>query len=457
VKFYLLDNSSKTLLVDDTTTFREITETMLIKMHVQDTDKADYFGIYTSEDGNSISHVNNKDDYVFDTVEGLGHEARLVFMIRLFMPSIRGIQTKERMAQNMEKDMSLVPDKYYFESSPTTDENLLVLQYIQAVYYIITGVYPTDYDTALTLGSLYFLEKFGRVDRSSLKAGLIGNNIVEYIPLKHMKGKDPADVELALLGRIEDYLGIELGDNAVVREYMTIIWQMSNFSEFTFFRGMIRNESLPDKAIMGISHRSIIILNKNRELAASYTLEFILRWGYHPGRSFFFDANGADDAQEPIHIQLDIKNGQDIADLLADYALSFMKEAERTTVPADHESDDGEMEQGRDDSRISKSSKSAFGSLFNNAVVEEDAGSPIPDVAGLEEPEDGATVFHFSEEHDAAALKLQSLHRGNKARAEVAVKVQAMVESGQIDMSALTEGVEQVSVQKDEDDEEDLT
>lgn len=441
VKVYLLDNSSKTLLVDDTTTFRDVAMSMLSKLEVKDNEyKADYFGIFTAADGDSITAVNNKDDFVFPAVQALPPAARLVFMIRLFMPSIRGIQTKERMAAILEKAVELVPDKYFFEAAPVVDENLLMLQYLQAVYYVITGTIPVDYDVALTLGAYYFLQKFGRMDRTLLKPGLIGGKIVEYIPIKHIKGKSTEVLETELLSRIESLSCTDGNDTAIMREYMTRIWGMENFSEYSFFRGLIHgHEHLPEKAILGINHKSISVLDKNRKHVQTFSIEFILRWGYHPAKSFFFDAN-SEEAEKPLHIKIDLRNGQQIADLLADYALAFLKESEREEThrnDSDDErapsSDEEEGETGNDSAVAVNKSSTAFGSLFNSAVVEEsdEEKEPMQGVAeaNTEEPESEGT-----DELHGAATKLQAKFRGGKARQEVGEMVQGMIASGEIDM-----------------------
>jgi len=481
----LLDNSSKTLLADQSTTFRDIVLQLLSKLEVSDGEfRADYFGIFTSLDGDSITNVNNKDDFVTPALLNLPASARLVFMIRLFMPSIRGIQTKAQVAAKIKKDEDAVPDKYYFESASIKDENMLMLQFTQAVYYVITGTFPTDYDTALILGAYYFLQKFGRVDHTLLKPGFIGNKIVEFVPLKHVKGKAVEMLEADLIQKIESYNSMETENCGIPRAYLNKVWMMENFRETTFYRGMIHDSDiLPAKAIVGVSHKAVKIFDKDKKLIKSFRIELVLRWGYHPGKSFFFDAN-VENVDKPLHINVDLKNGQQIADLLADYALAFLKESEREGTDKNDSDDDAdalpefspqEKIAGR---RISQASATAFGSLFNNGVVieegveeveEEEVGQEEEVVVAVEpsqseatakgEPEEEASGADTSDEIVAAtkeatakgepeeeasgadasdeivaATKVQSIFRGVSAREKVGIMVQEMIDNGEIDI-----------------------
>lgn len=47
------------------------------------------------------------------------------------------------------------------------DPTLLQLQFIQAVYQVISGRYPTTADQAIELGAIHFLHKFGEYKPST--------------------------------------------------------------------------------------------------------------------------------------------------------------------------------------------------------------------------------------------------------------------------------------------------
>ena len=91
---------------------------------------------------------------------------------------------------------------------PEGGPSLMQLQFIQAVYHVITGRYPTTAEQALELGAIHFLYKFGEYKPASHKPGFLGSRIVEFVPIKHLKsGGDSAlqEWEKALLQRVLAY------------------------------------------------------------------------------------------------------------------------------------------------------------------------------------------------------------------------------------------------------------
>jgi len=74
---------------------------------------------------------------------------------------------------------------------------LLLLQvihmlFIQGVYNVITGNYPTGDKDAITLAALQFQARFGPHNPSSHKPGFLSTTLVEYIPTAHLMLKPPA-------------------------------------------------------------------------------------------------------------------------------------------------------------------------------------------------------------------------------------------------------------------------
>jgi hypothetical protein len=66
----------------------------------------------------------------------------------------------------------LTLEKYFDEAGEhLLDPTLMHLQFIQAVYNIISGRYPTSQEQAIELGAIHFLYKFG-----------------EYKPASHVPG-----------------------------------------------------------------------------------------------------------------------------------------------------------------------------------------------------------------------------------------------------------------------------
>lgn len=126
---------------------------------------------------------------VLDQWQSLGcsKQGKFLFMIRLNMPYIWGLQYRDIVAYRLKILPENLDFDTYISNSEIIDSGLLRLQFIQAVYYIITGKYPCSLDQSLRLGSLYFLIKFGNFDPNKHKVGFLGNRIVEFLPAKHLK------------------------------------------------------------------------------------------------------------------------------------------------------------------------------------------------------------------------------------------------------------------------------
>lgn len=176
-------------LLDQETLTKDLIQTILDKFAVQESHAfVDYFGIFESLDGHNIGASLNPEDRVVEHVKkwstgaaeggGTNDQGKLVFMIRLFMPCLWGLEYKDRVAQRLAKPSSMISVDLYLESSTVRDESLIHLQYIQALYHIITNQYPTTEEPALTLGAYHFIFKFGNYKSDVHKLGFLGTRIV---------------------------------------------------------------------------------------------------------------------------------------------------------------------------------------------------------------------------------------------------------------------------------------
>lgn len=137
---------------------------------------------------------------------GISQTAKFLFMIRLYMPCLWGIQQKDVVAFRMNKPKSMISLETYFDEAEVVDVNCLHLQFIQAVYHVITGRYPTTAEQALDLGAIHFIFKFGEFREDVHKVGFLGNRIVEFLPIKHLRGATGIpEWEQNLLARVRSY------------------------------------------------------------------------------------------------------------------------------------------------------------------------------------------------------------------------------------------------------------
>ena len=379
-RVYLLDNSSKTVLFNDDTSFGDLVIILLNKLGLKNIENiCDYFAIYTSNDGMKIAEVNANNTKVSEALLNFTEKSRFVFMIRLFMPSITGLESRDVLAERIGKEKELIPDRFYYESAEIEDEELFNLQFIQAVYNVITGAYVTSLEVALDLAAYYFYQKFGNnFDPKILQSQLLGDRILEYLSIRHFEFFDDnfeniestkrkinkknflEEMESMFLTRLKGLVAAstKIDEEEAKRLYMNKIWSIDNAHGYTFFRGLIRNDdTLPEKAIIGIAQRGIEIFDRTRNLIKFYRIDFVLRWGYHPNKCFFFDVQEIHET-DSRHISIDLKNGKEIADLLADYAMAYLKEGGEF----DDDNDDDNQE---DDDFVENDNEAADIDLFN--------------------------------------------------------------------------------------------
>ena len=108
LKVYLLDNASKTLLVDERTSAEDVLDQMVRKLGFEDSKKAKrYFALYES-DGIKVGKQIAPTELVLTAQEKC---SKIVFQVKLFMHSL-------------------------FAS---TDRGVIRLTYIQAVHAVVSG------------------------------------------------------------------------------------------------------------------------------------------------------------------------------------------------------------------------------------------------------------------------------------------------------------------------------
>jgi hypothetical protein len=152
-----------------------------------------YFGLFESKNGNSIDGVLAMDATVVSVIQswqsaGVEKTAKFLFMLRLQVQSLWGLTPKDKVANDQGlADESELSNELYFHNAELIDPNVMHIQFIQAVFHVITGKYPTTPDEGLLLGAIHFIIKFGRYNADKHKVGFLGNRIVEFVPIKLLK------------------------------------------------------------------------------------------------------------------------------------------------------------------------------------------------------------------------------------------------------------------------------
>ena len=258
------------------------------------------------------------------------------------------------------------------------DKSLIHLQYIQAVFNVITGNYAVSEELVLLLGAIHFLIKFGKYEEEYHEVGFLGEQIIEYIPFrlikKGIKSLDQWEYELfqtvryiyndptyqltaeneLLFNMNGDYLksidnpqDIDISltdasnddgdDNAdhldrhiVLLKYLYLKNLITCEScNYTFFPFKVKSSRFfPENCILGIHHQGIGIFDRQRILVKKFIFAEISEWGYdEENKLFYFEFKTAEGYFELI--ELPTVAGSIMCDLLTDYALSYMKEKDQ--------------------------------------------------------------------------------------------------------------------------------
>ncbi len=215
MRIHFLDNSSKLFLIGPTVTVKDVLRMCLEKYNIGEIEfNLPYYGLFESKNGGSVDGSLSLEAIVSEIIQSwvdqkVDQTAKFLFMIRLHMPSISGVDFKDVVANRLHKTKLTLTTEAYLNEAKTTDANALHLQFIQAVYNVITGRYPTTIDEALDLGAIHFLFKFNEFKPASHKVGFLANRIVEFIPIKHLKSGSSgtiADWEGRLFDRVQTYV-----------------------------------------------------------------------------------------------------------------------------------------------------------------------------------------------------------------------------------------------------------
>jgi hypothetical protein len=409
VRIYLLDNSSKTFLLDNSVTAAAVVKMILQKFDVRDVDALlPCFALYKSKTGAAIDGVLASDVIVTDIIEEwAGNQtAKLVFMVKLYTMSSIGFEYKDVVARRKGVDMASMSFDEFLSDAEIVDPQLLHLNFIQAVFNVITGMYVTTEDEALRLGALQFLNKFGAYDASKHVKGFLGRRIVEFLPAAHLRKRKLDEWEDSLLEAVSI---IPHGSDAkAVRKYMEIVMKLSGGNMFglTFFTAsQDQFRTLPPQVIVGISRSGLSILDVQKQFIQEYGLMEMVRWGYKQNELFYVEVLPV--GESVFTLQFTTTEGVDIAQLLTSYAVEFMAENNRIRDRFDQA-----MQQMKDATKAASSVASVFNApdLADASAGDRKSTTSKTNVKSL--MADKALKIKKAE----AAAKIQALYRGYALR-----------------------------------------
>jgi hypothetical protein len=230
-----------------------------------------------------------------------GDGPRLVYQIKLFMPSLRA----------------------------SNDSRIVYMLYTQGVYSVIAGLYPTTEDEAISLAALQMQAKFGSHKPGTHVTGYLQPQLRGLVPAPLYDKKSPAAWEVEILRR-----HAMLNEDAQKRpmQLYTAVLAAREYYGCAFFTvRQIFSKVLPEIVVIGISYGGIFLLDKeNKAVMEKYSLPQILRWGFDPEAKeplFYFGIKTAVGTAGPS-FEFVTRQGEHISSLLSDYASQILREIE---------------------------------------------------------------------------------------------------------------------------------
>lgn len=293
LRIYMLDNSFKTLLVDEGTTAGEICGVMATKLSFSDAENdGSYFALFCAEDGAVVGRSLQDSESPLQVQAGWPESGKLVYQVKLFMDSL----------------------KHSF------DPAIIHMLYLQGVHDVITGAYPCAESTAVQLAALQIQAKFGPHKPQSHQVGFLGNRLVEYVPQRLMPQRTQQQWEADIF---RQHALVGTGDNPEA-EYLDIAGRWDAYGCAFFLTKQRQFKKFPTDVMLAVNPKGIHIMNKDtRDLLQLFKLSEIFRWGFRPKVNFYFEVKKAG-GSGPMH-EFATEHGKRISELLTDYAMAFLK------------------------------------------------------------------------------------------------------------------------------------
>jgi len=212
----------------------------------------------------------------------------------------------------------------------STDPKVIHMMFIQAVYNVITGIYPSNEKEAVALAALQFQAKFGLHNSASHKPGFLKNLISEFVPASHMDSEPKQTIET---WEQKIFYKHAFSTSTTPREgYLDLLKKRDYYGAVFFAVKQRFSRNIPKRIYMTISRKGIMLFkvpakltDSDFEKIGSYNLADIYRWAYKPNVNFYFEVKDEGSATNPI-FTFDTQEGKHMSDMLTDYAMALLRE-----------------------------------------------------------------------------------------------------------------------------------
>mmetsp|Transcript_17423 Transcript_17423/g.66359 ORF Transcript_17423/g.66359 Transcript_17423/m.66359 type:complete len:428 (-) Transcript_17423:604-1887(-) len=313
VRVFMLENSSKVLLADSCSTAEDVCFAMAEKLDFENAeDLAMLFALYDCVDGAKMTRCIEPEEILQAVINEWEEPSRhqLVFMIKLFVDDLL----------------------------QSVDDRVIYMQYIQAVYMVITGQYPCPVESCIRLAALQLRHTFGPAPRTS---GFLGDRILEFVPFNLLEDEKAASQWEGRIYTAHDQLGPEVNAQQARLWYLEVVeaWECYGCSFFPVNQEGVTSatgERLPRKLVLGICARGLRLFSREPGIPVEergvcllqINIYDMYKWGFTDNEAFYLDVRTNRESEFTSQLYFSTRRGQQIAALLSEYAMELLHHRE---------------------------------------------------------------------------------------------------------------------------------
>ncbi|GAM16912.1 hypothetical protein SAMD00019534_000870 [Acytostelium subglobosum LB1] len=289
LKVKLMDETLKTLLIDDSLSVGEIIEIIGKRIGIKNHEE---FSLQAEQGGATSDWLNHTQPL---HEQGVSDEAIVLLKKKFFVDDF-----------NVNRD----------------DPIQLHLVYVQSRDAIISGSHPCTYDEAIQFGALQCQIQLGNHNTNLHKPGYL--KIKEYMPPSYHKKKD---AEKDIYKEFRKLVGMTESNSKF--RYVQLCRSLKTYG-ITFFqtKERVKGQKKPVPKLLGITRDSVLRLDaETKEVEHEYPLTHLRRWAASPA-SFTLDFGDYEDD----YVSVITSDGEAISQLLSGYIEILMKKRKDTSV-----------------------------------------------------------------------------------------------------------------------------
>ncbi|EGG16302.1 talinB [Cavenderia fasciculata] len=294
LKVRLMDETLKTLLVDDSLTVGEIVEIVGKRIGIKNHEE---FSLQPEGSNDWLNHAQALHE------QGVSDEAIVLLKKKFFVDDF-----------NVNRD----------------DPIQLHLVYVQSRDAIVSGSHPCSYDEAIQFAALQSQIQLGNHNTAVHKPGYL--KIKEYMPPSFHKKKD---AEKDIYKEFRKLVGMTESNSKF--RYVQLCRSLKTYG-ITFFqtKERVKGQKKPLPKLLGITRDSILRLDaETKEVEHEYPLNHLRRWAASPA-SFTLDFGD----YEEDYVSVITTEGEAISQLLSGYIEILMKKRKDTSVVVEENDSD---------------------------------------------------------------------------------------------------------------------